>query len=217
MFRTTQTFVAVLCMAGLLLSVGCQSSAVNRDEGGLGASYSPDGPQAKIEKVPLKGTKGYFKGRLYDFADMFGFSLLFGFGADINVRATQFFQVGGGVYDARRLGFIGRYPGWWREQRSEGGACLSYGQRLTRTDMEGPIQKYFPNNFYKRPETMNLDSKDRTVDEIGVTAFALLKGFDVFFRPVEFFDFILGWFTVDFKNDDFDVRLVGAAKAPAGK
>lgn len=208
MLRNIKPFVVVLCAASMLVS-GCQSVAVNREEGDIGATYSPDGPQQKLEREPLKGTgaKGYFKARWYDFTDMFGMSLLFGFGVDVNARATQFAQIGGGLYDARRLGFIGRYCGWWREQRSEGGASLAYGQRLTRTDKEGPIQKYFPNGFYKRPETMNLDSKDRTADEIGATAFAAIVGVDVFFRPAEFVDWLVGWFGPDLKDDDYEVKL----------
>lgn len=209
MNRSIQSVIALVCLVGLVFGVGCQSAAVNRmqDTAGAGSAYTPNGQQQTLEKVPLRGTGGYFKARMYDFADMFGLSLLFGFGLDANVRATQFFQIGGGVYDARRLGFIGRFAGWWREQRSEGGVSLSYGQRLTRMDKEGPIQKYFPNGFYKRPETANLDSKDRTVDEIGVTAVAGVPGIDVAFRPVELFDFLLGIFTLDIKKDDFELLL----------
>jgi hypothetical protein len=214
MNRYIQSLVLLTCVVVLFSSTGCQSAAVLRDEGGPG-SYAPDASQQQLEKIPLKGSAGgYFKARLYDFADMFGISFLFGFGVDVNARATQFFQVGGGVYDARRLGFIGRFPGWWRESRSEGGISLAYGQRLNRTEIEGPVQKYFPNGFYKRPETMNLDSKDRTADEIGATAFAACIGADVFFRPVEFFDWFLGWFTLDFKQDDFDLLLKSTGSAP---
>ncbi len=217
MIRNSQSFMVLTLMVVLVAGTGCQSAAIYQDNGTGGSAYTPDANQQQLEKIPLKGAGGYFKARGYDFCDMFGISFLFGFGVDVNARATQFFQLGGGLYDARRLGFIGRFPGWWREARSEGGITLAYGQRLTRSDIEGPIQKYFPNGFYKRPETMNLDSKDRTVDEIGGTAFLACIGADAFFRPVEFADFFMGWFTVDFKADDFDLILKGASSTAPTK
>lgn len=214
MIRSIQSILVLACVAGLVASVGCQAVGVHREAHGAGDWHTQSGDGgAQVEKIPLTGVGGYFKARAYDFADMWGLSFLFGLGVDVNARATQFIQVGGGIYDARRLGFIGRFCGWWREQRTEGGVTVAYGQRLTRMDKEGPIQKYFPNDFYPRPETMHLPSMDRTADEIGATAMGVFFGVDVFFRPVEFFDFLFGWFAplnraiCDFKDDDYDLVL----------
>lgn len=210
MNRSIQSIAVLACIIGLLCGIGCQSAAVNRT---VGTGAGPDGDQVQVERVPLTGGKGYAKARLYDFADIFGFSLLFGIGVDINARATQLFQIGGGIYESRRLGFIGRFCGWWRESRTEGGVTVAYGQRLTRSEMEGPIKKYFPNDFYPRPETLNLPgAKDRTADEIGATVFAAFFGVDAFVRPVEFIDFLCGWFKVDFKDDDYELKLKSEAR-----
>ncbi len=206
--RSIQSIVILACMIGLLLSVGCAS--VNRDAGGTGG---PSGDQVQIERIPLTGGEGYMKARMYDFMDVFGFSMMFGVGLDVNVRATQLVQLGGGIYESRRLGFIGRFCGWWRESRTEGGVTVAYGQRLTRSEMEGPIRKYFPNDFYPRPETLNMaGAKDRTADEIGATVFAFIFGVDAFVRPVELIDFVCGWFTVDFKDDDYDLKMKSAER-----
>lgn len=43
---------------------------------------------------------------------------------------------------------------------------------------------------------------DRKVTEVGVTAHLLIFGVDVSVDLLEVFDFLLGWFTLDFKGDD---------------
>ncbi|MBI4614579.1 MAG: hypothetical protein HY720_13295 [Planctomycetes bacterium] len=218
------------CLAVVVLGVivylgGC-ASAVKEDLQNEGAGYQePSGDHEHggapgetheeleegkfIAKKPLTGPGGYFIGRCLDFADLLGLSVMYGVGLDVNARASKIAQVGAGWYDAhRRLGFIGRYPGYWSEERAEGGISLLYGHWLERRDLNGPITKYHPVGFFPRGQNWDIQNgKDRTIDEVGGTAFAGFLGVDVHHRPVELIDFILGWFTVDIMDDDYTTEL----------
>ncbi len=215
-----------LALLGLVLfAAGCASNAAKEDLQNEGAGHMHNGDSMGhddsgvkheeleegkfIAKTPLHGPGGYFIARGLDFADLLGLSVMYGVGLEVNARASKMAQVGAGWYDAhRRLGFIGRYPGYWAEERAEGGISLLYGHWLERRDLHGPITKYHPVGFFPRGQNWDIQNgKDRTIDEVGGTAFVGFLGVDAHHRPVELIDFLLGWFTVDIMDDDYTTEL----------
>lgn len=221
---------ACAVVLGLVVAVaGCATDHRNSAASDLqmqGGGQDPSGTvyvQLEEDKVlakkPLAGPGGYFIARGLDFCDLLGFSVMYGVGLDVNARASKMFQVGAGWYDAhRRLGFIGRYPGYWSEERAEGGISLLYGHWLERHDLNGPVKMYHPVGFFPRGNNWDIQNgKDRTIDEVGGTVFAGFFGVDAHHRPVELVDFIFGWFTLDVMSDDYTTELRVNRPQPAAR
>ncbi|MHC4663150.1 MAG: hypothetical protein ACYS8W_15925 [Planctomycetota bacterium] len=153
----------------------------------------------------------YFKDRLYDFIDIFGFKGAIGEGLLFNVRGTKLLQVGAGAIDGEKFGFKGRELGYWHEWRGEVGVSLFYINTARKTPL---IANEFLFDEYKRTRHMSKEdidiyrNDDRHWADIGVTLHLGFVGFDFdLFRIKEFFDFLVGIVTLDITKDDTRNRL----------
>ena len=172
---------------GLAVQAGINSKARPMDEG---------------ESIRTQ-TKNYFKHRWYDLLDIVDFSIGAGPGFLINARATKLFQAVGGISDSWRVGFRGRSFGVWREKRKECGFSLLYYQKVRRERIAGWIESM-------RSDEMDLDTddsyggdKDRSFLGVGATVHLGIL-VDINVRPAQAADFILGLFTIDVLEDDYD-------------
>jgi len=119
------------------------------------------------------------------------------------VRATKLAQLVGGVSDSWRVGFRGRSAGVWREKRKEAGFSLLYYQKVERERISGWIENF-------RADEMDLDTadiyagdKDRSYWGVGATIHAGIL-VDLNIRPMQAVDFVLGLFTIDVLDDDYN-------------
>ena len=157
--------------------------------------YHDDTPNLKVQ------TARYFLSRWYDLVDIVDFSFGAGPGFLVNAHATKFFQVGLGYSDAYRVGFRGRSAGVWREKRLEAGVSILYYQKVKRERITGWIEDFRTDKMDLDTTAVYANNNDRSYTGIGGTFHALiLVDFNV--RPAQAADFILGWFGIDFLDDD---------------
>ncbi|MCX7702634.1 MAG: hypothetical protein N2234_00810 [Planctomycetota bacterium] len=155
----------------------------------------------------------YFADRGNDLLDVFGLNFSYGAGLLLNVRATQFVQVGMVGFSGARVGFCGRHCFLWGEESIELGiAPFLYGRFLSLN----PLSSGMPEvedvlrgqslivTIYRDDYEKSFDEAyDRRLFDFGVTFHFFLIGFEAFFNPVEAIDFVLGLFTtVDISGDD---------------
>ena len=200
-------FQALLLTGILGLAVSAASAAeTGSNDGGL-AAQAGKADKARSNNDDHEGalrmTQNYFKHRWRDLIDIVDFSVGAGPGFLINVRATKMFQAVGGVSDAWRVGFRGRSFGVWREKRKECGFSLLYYQKVQRERIAGWIESM-------RADEMDLDTddsyggdKDRSFLGAGFTIHAGIL-IDVNIRPAQAADFVLGLFSIDILEDDYD-------------
>lgn len=130
-----------------------------------------------------------------------------------SVRFTKFLQFGSGGFEGKTYGMLGRGMGVWEEKRGEWGLSLLYYSRVKRKFISGndALAKALETTTSKDDITDAaeqlgdvdaLQPKDRGLFNIGAGAHIVTVGFDFGFDPIEFFDFLFGLFTVDFKKDD---------------
>jgi len=174
-------------------SIGTSAGCLEKNSNG--SKYIDDTPNLKVQ------TAHYFLSRWYDLVDIVDFSFGAGPGFLVNARATKFFQVGFGYSDAYRVGFRGRSAGIWREKRLEGGISILYYQKIKRERVTGWVENFRSDHMDLDTATVYANNNDRAYTGVGVTSHALLL-VDVNVRPAQAADFILGWFGVDFLDDD---------------
>ena len=129
------------------------------------------------------------------------FSFGAGPGLMVNAHATKLAQAMGGWSDAYHVGFRGRSAGIWQEQRKEVGVSLLYYQKVQRERITGWVESF-------RTEKMDLDTSavyannnDRSFLGVGAMIQAGVM-VNVNVRPMQAFDFVLGWLAIDVLEDD---------------
>jgi hypothetical protein len=193
--------LAVLAVGVFILSmcVGCEAFKLRKD-------YSKI-QDVKTDKGPLAR---YFEDRLLDFWDIFGLKFHMGTGLLVNVRPTKFGQAGLGFIDGDKLGFKGRELGYWYEWRGEVGVSVFYINTAKKDVIVGNKFLFQAAREAETEEVIDMDifrDDDRDRWDLGFTVHALFIGLDFEFRTKEFFDFILGIFTLDMCKDDTKNRL----------
>ncbi len=129
----------------------------------------------------------YMPNRIFDLLDIFRLNVGVGPGIGVNLRATQFAQVGIASYDAIKLGIIGR-QGWiYMEESKEFGVSLLY---IEDSKAVGPLIAFE-------------EKTDRQLLGIGGFLYLFFVGVEAGIRPKEIADFFLGWAMIDFVEDDF--------------
>jgi len=162
----------------------------------------------------------YSVNRAEDFADIFGLNISVGAGLLVNIRATQFIQVGGVGFDGMRIGFNGRRGLAWGESSVELGiAPLHYGRlvmiepgssnmpdvSIIKNDkkegvMRGQSLIY---KIYREDADKSFDEAyDRRLFDFGFSVHFFFFGVEAFFNPLELIDFVLGLFCIDLMGDD---------------
>lgn len=149
------------------------------------------------------GGCGYVQNRVRDAGDIFHLDLSLGPQAGASIRLTHLVQAGIQVegfktgegpedaeYETGHIAANGRWAGIHKRRGFEGGiGPESIGPRL-----------------YKRAYTAEYEEEyrdqPRTADEIGFSLAIVIVGIEAGFRPVEFVDFITGFFGVDILKDD---------------
>ena len=146
----------------------------------------------------------YVPDRILDFLDIVSFDIHMGPGLLANVHATRAVQLGAG---GRAVGGVG-----WHDQRSlgfqyqtEGGIeVLTFGAQGLSIGSVGTSGLRAAGGsiagLHRPSNEIYQDYRDYWA--IGASATYFI-GADIDFHPVQLADFILGWSTYDFLNDDF--------------
>ena len=158
---------------------------------------------------------GYWRNRANDLRDIGKFKFSVGRGVQFNVRGTKLLQAGAGYVgggspetSVSRIGWNGRRFERWRETSRELGVGLAYWRSLSaevpagdgswsRTGGSGQDGLDWDKGFW-----IGVDGKkDREWFGVGLAAHAGI-GVDIEFRPLNVFDFLLGWIGLDISRDD---------------
>ncbi len=175
------------------MTIGTKGGTLEQQANGY--TYHDDTPNLKIQ------TARYFLSRWYDLIDIVDFSFGAGPGFLVNAHATKFFQVGFGYSDAYRVGFRGRSAGVWREKRLEAGVSILYYQKVKRERITGWVEDFRTDKMDLDTAKVYANNNDRSYLGIGGTFHALIL-VDFNIRPAQAADFVLGWFGIDFLDDD---------------
>ena len=177
--------------------------------------------------------QAYWKDRGHDFVDMFSVDVAGGAGVGVHGKAT-IFHTGLGYGQMYHAGLLQNGPG----MRNDFGMRPEVQADAIIRKSEGALNGE-PNAFKDNPFMITwLKSKDRTNNErcwfihvpgmdkasaepntkwwdvldCELAANAAVVGARAGVRPGQVFDFILGWFTVDFTGDD---KMAGCCGQPA--
>jgi hypothetical protein len=169
-------------------------------------------PEVETEARPSRSSGGigtYFRDRANDFVDIFSLSLSLGFGAIVNVRATQFVQCGGLFFDGSKVGFMGRQAGTWTHSECEMGIPGFYIRSVEIMPDGKSVKRICTDRgqswFFQLcgDEGVPYDyNYDRRLWQVGASVHAILLGIDFSVDLKELLDFLLGWSTLDIANDD---------------
>jgi|GEM_PF-2388545 len=207
-------FVFIGLFVILFLSSGCEAFRLSRDT----ASLPPVRP-------PISPISRYFQDRLLDILDVFILNFAAGEGILVHAMGTKIGQAGIGIMaDCDKYGFVGRSFGRWWEERGEIGVSLAY---ISNSHRKPLIYNKFLYDWCvdsKKDEVSDIDifrNTDRDFWDISVTVHIFFFGFEIGFRPKEFFDALLGLLTIDFMADDMINRMRrpekgGFMKSPTG-
>ncbi len=182
-------------LVGLFSSTGCGALALRQD-------YS------KIQDVKTGENPiyTYFKDRVLDFWDIFGFKFHVGEGLLVHGRVTKFGQAGIGMCSGTKLGFKGRELGYWHEDRAEFGVSIFYINRSKKTPLICNTYMFDAEKRAARTSSAtDLDlyrNDDRHWASCGANVFVGFIGIDVDVRIKEIFDFLVGIVTLDISEDD---------------
>jgi len=158
-----------------------------------------------------------------DAADMFSADIGFGLGIAAGFTLTKYVGYNIGAAHAEKYGLIGRKAGYWQEVII--GFPAVYPYLFSDAGYRGCIASCFVNimgrdRYIGKPshEAYELrytlfaltEEKEGRYDSpfrmtpglISVAVHPLFYGIRVGFDPIEFADFLAGWFTVDFMDDD---------------
>jgi len=160
------------------------------------------------------GILGYFRDRGADFLDLFllRISAPRGIrGIGFRARATALAQVGAIYFEGEHFGMDRRAIGVWGEKRAQGGLSLLF---FTSVENDVIWGNYFLEentpwmNFEERGLVRNdICWDDGRKDFFSVNAevqLAFLPGLEAGVYPIELIDFVMGFFTLDPKNDDLE-------------
>jgi hypothetical protein len=159
----------------------------------------------------------YTTDRLNDLTDVCQAKVVLGEGVDLSGRVL-WVALGGGYSDSVSAGFGNRGYGVWQGKRIDAQVLLPYVHTEEVDPLAGNIESYgigdrglvesWPpagkkHEFFRLTDEETYESYLR----LGVTAQFFL-GFDAEVRPVEIIDFLLGIFTIDFRNDDAQEQAI---------
>ena len=160
------------------------------------------------------GILGYFRDRGADILDLFllRISAPRGIrGIGFRARATALAQVGAIYFEGEHFGMDRRGIGVWGEKRTQGGISLLF---FTSVENDVIWGNYFLEentpwmNFEERGLVRNdICWDDGRKDFFSVNAevqLFFLPGLEAGVYPIELIDFVMGFFTLDPKNDDLE-------------
>jgi hypothetical protein len=201
----------LLPLANVWSSDACGCSGGTKIDISTGTGTQAGDLAKEAGEAPSNGLQGgqsvakqaahYFLSRWYDLIDMVDFSIGAGPGFMVNVRATKMAQAIGGYSDAYRIGFRGREAGVWHEKRKEVGVSLLYYQKVQREHITGWVESFRSDKMDLDTSAVYANNADRSFLGVGATVHCLFL-VDVNVRPMQAFDFVMGWFTVDVLDDD---------------
>ncbi|MEM7167883.1 MAG: hypothetical protein AAF581_20695 [Planctomycetota bacterium] len=146
----------------------------------------------------------YMKDRGNDFLDMGGMQISAGAQLGFNARASKLAQAGVGYATGDVAAWDGRTLAVFEENRAEAGVSVLYGNGAER-HVHRANESYVKWDKFDENNDVNFDLKrdfDRGFWEIGGHVGAGFVGFGAHFDPMQMFDFLLGWFAIDFARDD---------------
>ena len=157
---------------------------------------------------------GYFRDRGADFLDLFLLRISaprripsIGFRA----RATALAQIGAIYFEGEHFGMDRRGIGVWRERRIQGGLSLLFFTSVQNDVIWGNyfLEENTPwMNFEERGLVRNdICWDDGRKDFFSINAevqLVFLPGLEAGVYPIELIDFVMGFFTLDPKNDDLE-------------
>ena len=148
----------------------------------------------------------YIPNRIVDFADMFSITLGFGPAIGAKVQVTRWCALGGEVgMTSQVVKGINRQYGFALENGWDASFLMITAEERDRTEAVGSVKNY---HYYSTgvpdidriPYDFHKGSKDFW--GVGGKLAALLE-VKAELNPVEIADFVLGWFFIDIKDDDF--------------
>lgn len=184
----------ILSAGMLVVLVGCTSAT----SGGSRPTMIP----------PVSGPVEFLADRWYDFADLWGGNFSASKdqlpGLQLKVYPTKVFQIGFDILNpVERAGFEGRALGVWEEKRIGGLASFFYTTDVYKRIIAGNM---FMNDrkqeYIAKSNTDIVLNDDRDWLTVGFSFHLLTFGMQFHYRTIETFDFIFGWFNVDFMYDD---------------
>ncbi|MHC4924528.1 MAG: hypothetical protein ACYTG4_10705 [Planctomycetota bacterium] len=142
----------------------------------------------------------YWKDRLLDLHDIVQFDVAVGRGFVVNVRPTEYGQLGLGWYDGAKVGWRKRASGWWTEDRVERGFGPFYWLEVKRSADWGTKTLFNHNYDYTGWDIWEEDTKaaERDWADVGASVVIFFFGADVNVSPVEIFDAVFGWDPISF-------------------
>ena len=149
----------------------------------------------------------YIPNRIVDFMDMFSVTLGFGPAIGLEGQCTKWLALGGDVGPtAQMIKGINRQYGFAVQSGWDASFLMIGAENRDRQKATGSVKDYYfrgsgvPTPSDEIPYDFHKGSKDFWA--VGGKLIAL---FDIqaYLHPVEIVDFILGWFFIDIKGDDF--------------
>ncbi len=171
-----------------------------------------------IDPVTNREHLGYFPARIYDMLDILELNVAVDSQASLYaIVAVDPVMVGGGIYDAEKVGMDGRCVGQWSEKRAAIGlgpeAFVRYEKNPNWGNRYLKDAEYAPHKnmvtmmrgdpFYEE-WGMNLlifDHEHRILD-VTVEVNVLFLGIDVGVSLLEIADFVFGFLSIDVSSDD---------------
>ncbi len=207
----TSPFTSLILVATLAssLAVGCAStpnsalpSASARYHPMLGSNVANREP---VERSVFVQALLYLPDRILDLGDVFSFDVHVGIGALANVHVTRAMQSGAGVREVLGFGWHERRSLGFRNQGDANIFIPILGMEAAHVSQIGTsgIDSVADGTLGLIGPSDPLYQEYRDYWAVGAQVTAGVIGVDFDFHPVQFADFLLGWTTFDFLNDDF--------------
>ena len=143
--------------------------------------------------------------RFLDLCDIVSIDLHVGGGAFLNYHFTRAVQIGAGLRAVTGIGWHERRSLGSKSQAESGIVFLPFGAEVTAVTLAGTSGVYSAadsiTGLHRASSPVYQEYRDYWAVGVGVTIAFL--GYDIDFHPVQMADFLAGWTTFDFLNDDF--------------
>ena len=148
----------------------------------------------------------YIPNRMVDMMDVFSMTVGFGPAIGAKLQCTKYIAVGGEVgFTAQLVKGVNRQYGFAVENGWDASFLMISAENRERDESIGSVKNYY---YYstgvpsmdKIPYDFHNGAKDFW--GVGATLAALIE-IKAEINPVEIADFVLGWFFIDIKDDDF--------------
>lgn len=158
-----------------------------------------------VERSMLAKTLLYLPDRLLDLGDIISFDVHVGIGALVNVHLTRAIQSGAGMREVLGFGWHTRRSLGFQNQGDVNFFMPFVGMEAAHVGQVGTsgIDSASDGSIGIIGPSDPLYQEYRDYWAVGAQATVGIVGVDFDFHPVQFVDFLLGWVTIDFLNDDF--------------